>query len=173
MKNFNEIEIGTLHKDGTKTPLGVPAYHETYNDGDEIFYECENTILVNTETGERHRLFIKVMNFYEATGEEEYKDKPFIAYIGSLIDGDSLTDKMRANIVHSGCIKEEDITSYDIESYGYAVPFEKYEAGSITDFKDWIDKMLPRVEFMYGFYMDRPVNRIGTNGWDFIKGNIF
>lgn len=29
-----------------------------------------------------------------------------------------------------------------------------------------------KVEGLFGFYMDRPQNRIGNTGWDFIKGRI-
>ena len=28
------------------------------------------------------------------------------------------------------------------------------------------------IESLFGFYMDRPINMIGSTGWDFIKGDI-
>ena len=28
------------------------------------------------------------------------------------------------------------------------------------------------IEMLFGFYLDRPVNRIGTTGWDMLQGNL-
>lgn len=33
-------------------------------------------------------------------------------------------------------------------------------------------KELLGVDMLFGFYMDRPLNAIGSTGWDFIKGDI-
>lgn len=33
-------------------------------------------------------------------------------------------------------------------------------------------KELGLVEMLFGFYMDKPMNRIGNSGWDFIRGEI-
>lgn len=31
---------------------------------------------------------------------------------------------------------------------------------------------VPEIDFMFGFWMDKPVNAIGDTGWDWVKGDI-
>jgi hypothetical protein len=32
---------------------------------------------------------------------------------------------------------------------------------------------IKNADFLFGFYMDRPCNKVGATGWDFIKGNVY
>ena len=167
--NTKNIKVGTLHEDGTVS-VTVPKYTTVYDDGDKIVMECEERITVNDETGEKHCLMIEIMNWYEATGE--HKDEPYVCFIQSVLDIESLTKEQRDCIVRCSDIKENDITAIDVLEYGFTAPLEQSDFQKSKDFTAWINEVLPKVKTMYEFYMDRPVNRIGTTGWKYIRGEL-
>ena len=57
-------------------------------------------------------------------------------------------------------------------SYGTYTPVWSASGNNLTKLMREARKQAKCVEGLYGFYMDRPVNRIGTSGWDAQRGNI-
>lgn len=69
----------------------------------------------------------------------------------------------------------EEIVTEDICEYGLCVPIESKTCYSEKEIEDTINafsEQIPTINMMFSFYMDKPVNRIGNNGWDLLDGNI-
>lgn len=60
---------------------------------------------------------------------------------------------------------EQDIISWDLYQYGRCAPLAEMDQDD-PDFTAWLAKELPLIENLFGFYMDKPVDRMGTTGWE-------
>jgi hypothetical protein len=59
-----------------------------------------------------------------------------------------------------------------LSEYGLSAPLFNDVGDNAKKLMDEAKKQGPTITGLYGFYMDKPVNRLGNTGWDFIKGNI-
>jgi hypothetical protein len=57
-------------------------------------------------------------------------------------------------------------------SYGTYTQVWSVSGNNLSKLMRECRKQADLVNGLYGFYMDRPVNRIGTSGWDAQRGNI-
>lgn len=55
---------------------------------------------------------------------------------------------------------------------GCGVPVKQIGGNNIAVLERQLRNETELVEMLFGVYMDRPVNRIGTTGWDMLKGEI-
>ena len=138
------------------------------NEVTENFY-----IGADIDTGDKkHKIVVEVINMFDATGDDEFIDKPFLCVISSIISIDDLDIDKKKDIAKTSCIDLDDVNEYDIYSYGCSAKLSESELSENDDFESWLSEQLPIVGMLYGFYMDKCQNRIGSTGWDFVEGNI-
>lgn len=86
-----------------------------------------------------------------------------------------LTLKQRQSVARCMSIQVKQITATDISQYGLSASFDSYvvltESEVISKLAE-IDKQLPAYGMLCGFYFDKPLNRLGNTGWEFLNGNI-
>lgn len=56
---------------------------------------------------------------------------------------------------------------------GYRVPVWSAEGDNPLALMKQGVEQAPIIERMFGFFMDRPINRVGTTGWQLIKGQLY
>ena len=59
-----------------------------------------------------------------------------------------------------------------LHSYGVFAPISTEYGNNWRKLLKETKKEAKLVEILFGFYMDKSVNAIGSNGWDFLKGDI-
>jgi len=59
-----------------------------------------------------------------------------------------------------------------LHGYGISVPAWSENGNNVRKLLKAAKRQAQVVAGMFGFYMDGPVNRIGTSGWEAVKGNI-
>jgi hypothetical protein len=56
--------------------------------------------------------------------------------------------------------------------YGYAACLAQEQGNNLRQTLAKMKHLLPEVNFMFGFWMDKQLNAIGDTGWDWVAGNI-
>ena len=56
--------------------------------------------------------------------------------------------------------------------YGTRAPLWQEQGNNLRKLLKAAREELARIQMLFGFYMDRPVNAIGDTGWDWIAGDI-
>jgi len=59
-----------------------------------------------------------------------------------------------------------------LANYGVAATMWQETGNNLRKLLKEAKEEARKVEGLFGFYMDRPQNRMGATGWDFIKGDI-
>lgn len=159
MKKIFGIEFNSVVNVETK-------FDEVFNDCDMVFYESKETFHHDEEG----------LSF-------DYK----YAIVGECCEGmlyyslylvpcaNSLGEKNRSVVASCCGLDEEDLTIYDIWSYGCNVQFgcESEEGEEFNDeYFSLISSVFETINSLKGFYLDRYVNRIGNNGWDMLEDFI-
>lgn len=159
MTNLNDIKLGVLTPNGVQELSAVTLKEISDNDYKQV--------LDAGNVGEC-RLMVEIINLEEYGCDSEYK---YQCTIYATKQKHRMTKKQKADITSSCGIEWKQINYVDILDYGLSAPLEGISANE-NDFTAWINETLPRVKMLFGFYMDRPVNRIGNDGWGFINGHI-
>ena len=131
---------------------------QKFNNGDFDFYFVIELINTHEETGEinqeKYHVNLQVVSPQEA-GKENL-DKAF-EYCG-------ITEE---NLKQNEVIQVEVLSSYGVTAQVWS------KNGNNADkLMNEAKKEASLVNFLFGFYMDRQANRIGSTNWDFIRGNI-
>lgn len=135
--------------------------------------------------------FISKKHFEAEDGTGKFKFKITI----SVIDLDEATSELTGYGIYVNAVKTlkhqttetiqaiakansfEDIKSvtvFDVSEYGLCAQFDSFHITKeqLQNKLLEIDNMIPIYGGMCGFYFDKPLNRLGNTGWDFINGNI-
>ena len=59
-----------------------------------------------------------------------------------------------------------------VQEYGYSAALHQNTGNNLRTLLRAARKELKVLDFMFGFYMDRPINAMGATGWDFVKGEF-
>jgi hypothetical protein len=88
--------------------------------------------------------------------------------IGGYSSDSSRWDEALAGRKRDGDWRE---SVYDLQSYGVTVPVLNVRVleDKIEEAIEQAKSQAVAVEGMFGFYMDRPVNRMGESGWDWLR----
>lgn len=154
-----------------------------YEDSDELYYESKKTYVhdVDDDLKFSYKYIICVEDFRALSGED---DAPICVALYLVPTFDCWNEKDKKGIVDSiGAESIEDVELYNaVMGYGNIVLIADDSFKSADDFGiesegvvDLIHTCANCVQFidrMRGFYLDRPQNRIGTTGWDIIKGTV-
>lgn len=82
-------------------------------------------------------------------------------------------DKLK-DVYESACITEDECSTFDIFNYGLYAQIDNDQVlkTEVQPVLDGIANRVQAINGMYGFFMDRPLNRLGNTGWDFLDGHI-
>ena len=135
----------------------------------------------SNDNGDKIRLVVsaRVLDFYELTGDIEENDPDrFDVVLEVIPDKEYFNEDYQANIMGScGLDTWDEVTYDDIVSYGATVArIGEYLFSSWDNAIDFIENIpqnkdlsLGGLMFLSGFLLDRPINRIGTDGWELIQ----
>lgn len=145
-----------------------------YEKFDDVFEQVFDEDLWVTKKTYRHSEPGLSYKYKYALGEFESDDgKVELALYMALLP-ESLCKSKRADLAKSSGVDEKDLSVADVVWYGGQCVIFGSEAVDNTEetirtVKDTVASCLFAFDGMYGFWMDRYVNRIGTTGWDIVK----
>jgi hypothetical protein len=96
----------------------------------------------------------------------------------SVSPSEAGTDGLKSAYDSCGFTGEEDFLKNPLAqvdvlvSYGTYTQISSKSGNNLLELMRECRKEADAVNGLYGFYMDRPVNRIGTSGWEAQQGNI-
>lgn len=97
-----------------------------------------------------------------------------------VVTPDSLKTEKLESVLSCCGVTKEDCTCEDVYDYGCSIPFgnemvecdESEDTGWDMDkFEDIANVFIP-MDRMRGFHLDKPLNRLGNTGWDFLSDFI-
>lgn len=140
---------------------------------DEVYFDEDNVFFVSKETF-KHEEEGLTFNYKYAIQAAYCEGR--IYYSLELVPcADSLCEKKRNDIISSCGCEDEEISIYDIVSYGCSVSMgcESVESEEIDErYFDLIASVFETTDRLRGFYLDKYVNRIGNTGWDLLEDFI-
>ena len=118
-------------------------------------------------------IVLDFINFEDATGEKMNGSK-YVLQVLSVSPHQAGSENLKKAFDCCGMefstdplIQVEVLTSYGV----YAV-LDSFDGNNAYKLLKEAKHQIPVYTGLYGFYMDRKVNAIGNNNWDFIAGNI-
>jgi len=118
-------------------------------------------------------LVIEIVDLFDAVGEDE--PEQFLCEVGA-VSPQQAEASIRSALECIGMETETELSDeqivYALWSHGTYAPLWHKTGNDEDALKADAEEQLPVLEMMFGFYMDRRVNAIGSTGWDFIKGDI-
>jgi hypothetical protein len=122
-------------------------------------------------------LIVAFINFEEATGEKCDGNRYVVEIHAVAPSQISETDKNAA--FRSIGLGNEDKSEYTeeqiaevIESYGISANLKTLYGNNANNLMKEARKDINLVSRLFGFFMDKPENAIGSTGWDIIKGDL-
>lgn len=181
MEKYNAFGIGTN-----------VLYHRLNEKFDVVVSDPSSQIFLQSKKVFRHeedglkfdyRYCIEVINLADWTGE----DGKVLVNLKLVPEFGSLCVQRQADVFSSsGLENSNEVGSYDVDGYGLSVPIgsETLEITTSLDRSRKVKRLLDiaasvfeSIDSLRGFYLDRPVNMIGVNGWDllydFINGEDY
>ena len=163
MQDLAAIKVGTLHPDGTVTePANLTwtqmdqehLVSQKLHNGDWAYHLVIHITDLKHACGEEGFMAQVVAVSAEAAGEENVK---------TALEGCGLEDTSKLGEQAVAVILCDD---------GCSAPLwfqtEPTERAVVKMAKPEAE----RINMLFGMYMDKPMNRIGSTGWDFIRGNV-
>ena len=136
---------------------------EKFNNGDFDYY-----------------LIVNFINMEDATGEEDLENK-YVVEIQSVAPSEVSKEDMKSALSSMGIDDKDEIKKVMknkkqlaglLAEYGLNATVYSAEGNNANELMKEAKNQIPVITGMFGFYMDRPMNRLGNTGWDFIKGDI-
>ena len=141
------------------------ATKETYIHEDESFHTFKYKYLVEVMESE-----------YMQDAGMDVEDGKVTILLSLVVLPESLSEKHLASVASFCGIDTKDVTIIDIYEYGLSCPIEDDEFNesdySVEDALDCAAEVIPSIDSLRGFYLDRPRNLIGTTGWDLLEDAI-
>jgi hypothetical protein len=153
----------------------MPRFTELYNDGGTAKWLSNK--LNNGEFD--YWLVVELLDMEEHVGEREAREMGGKYHISISVVSPSEAGNKNLNAAAESWgaeVKVKDMTAETkvemLSDYGVkATVWQKAGSNAKKLLKAARDEAV-KVEGLFGFYMDRPLNRIGNTGWDFIRGDI-
>jgi len=144
----------------------------------ECIFGNVNEILLLTKKTYEHReenlnfdykYAISAFNMWFATDDDEQfnEDNAYDVGIYLIVSPDSLDEKIREEIKEAS----EGYCDYqDIFFHGMAVRLvhDNHPMDGIEDYMYKVGNIIEPLDLMRGFYLNRPINKLGSTGWDMI-----
>lgn len=186
MYNFAGNRIAEDNKASIEKVNRDNFYSNEYSDNDVTFFEKKVRKHRNDEVNFDYTYCVRVVDLYEATGDEEFNGTDNQFYIEVLLVPmfKSLCKKYKDSVMsdYSGEATKEEIKEYgksvsclfDTVDYGIGIRMAE-ESCNKEDLEFKIDSALyfiNMIDRFRGFALDRTWNMIGNNGWDSIKDYV-
>lgn len=123
-------------------------------------------------------LVIEVINIHDATGEES-ADKYAVSLL-SVSPSEAGEENLRKAFECCGLDSEDQaelranplVQIEALTDYGIYAQLKSIGGNNLSKLMREIRKEADLSTMLYGFYMDRPENRIGSTGWDLQRGDL-
>ena len=148
--------------------------------GDQMYFTRDfGQVIVGDDEKEIPLVLVaKIENFYEATGEDEFEEKPFAISL-NIYPSIELIDKQHIDsVAESAGINMDEVGYTDLDSYGLGIPLilkdaeefysEMSEAEDFLKSKEFQDQLSAR-QITIGWYMDNAINRAGQSRWEYLE----
>lgn len=148
--------------------------------GDQMYFTRDfGHVIVGDDEKEIPLVLVaKIENFYEATGEDEFEEKPFSISL-NIYPSIELIDKQHIDsVAESAGINMDEVGYTDLDSYGLGIPLilkdteefyaEMSEAEDFLKSKEFQDQLIAR-QITIGWYMDNAINRAGQSRWEYLE----
>lgn len=118
-------------------------------------------------------LFVEFINMEEATGDTS-RGKYMVTIdvvapdVAPRDDIESAFESMGFEVVPKDKLK----IAIALQQYGVAATVWSDMGNNAEKLMQEAREETDKISRLFGFYMDKPLNRIGNTGWDFIRGNI-
>ncbi len=114
-------------------------------------------------------IVVNVVDLKEACGEEGYLVSVTAAKLPEY-----LSPELRSKVQNS-IGDESEMTLEDIIGYGCSVDMDSYHVITEEEKDKKVEELESKLDMyggLCGFFFDKPQNRIGKTGWDFLNGNV-
>jgi len=124
------------------------------------------------------RFVTKVTYLEEYLPEEDLKNSGKYEIEILAVSPEAAGQENLKSAMDSQCLDEDQIKlipyiKYEsLIEYGITATLWYKQGNNLKQLLTEANKELQIIGIMFGFYMDKPANRIGNTGWDFISGNI-
>ena len=120
-------------------------------------------------------LVMELINWHEAVGEDEAPAMYHVA-LSVISPQEAEPELQRAAESWGIAVEELDTDEKKIEclhSYGVYVPIWQQDGNNYRKLMTACRKFARQeASILFGFIMDRPVNQIGTTGWEALRGDL-
>ena len=120
-------------------------------------------------------LVIEFTNMNEALGRDNKGQPPYHVGISAVSPSQAGSDKLASALDCCGFDSEEvsDLVKVEaLHSYGIRSEFWQSSGKNARKLISEAKKQADVCTGMFGFYMDAPKNRIGTTGWEALRGDL-
>jgi hypothetical protein len=143
----------------------------------ECVYDDDDEILLLTTKTYRHReenlnfdykYGISAFNMMSITDDEQFtEDNAFDVSIYLIVSPTSLDKELKEDIKKSigGYCDYQDIYSYGL---GVRLLNDNHSMNDIEEFIYKVGNVIKTLDNLRGFFLDKPMNKIGSTGWDMI-----
>jgi hypothetical protein len=150
----------TILEDGDYNRISIS---DTWNNGDfTLRFAVKTTYmeeyLTESELEDTDKYQIEILAVSPQAAKKSMKK----AYDSMGIDADDLAIYKKNRLFPYQALLE----------YGIYATLWTKSGNDQDDLEAEATKQLDIIHMLFGFYMDRPENQIGSDGWDFIKGDI-
>lgn len=162
-------------------------FEEIADYGDNKFFirDFGSVIITDEDTDEEKEIPLVVIaeinDYFEATGEDEFEEKPFVVSMSILPRIDFIAEKHKKSASDSEGIEEDEIQYTDIMGYMGGVPIISDELNErfaeIDEAEEFVLSDDTRLKLnaramMVGFYLDGAINRVGDTRWSYLEKMI-
>ena len=156
-------------------------FEEIADYGDQMYFTRDFGHVIISEEDDKEIplvLVAEISDYYEATGEDEFKDKPFVISIDIYPRIDFIDKEHIESCAQSAGIEPEEVGYTDLKSYGLGIPlllkdfeegFESMEEAEEFIKSDDLMKKLKSKSMLIGFFMDGAINRAGDSRWSYLE----
>jgi len=125
---------------------------------------------------------IELLNWRETVGEREAPAETYNISlsvvspqeaqdkIGAALDCCGITEAMLQSATGNGY--RDSVLVEALYTYGVHTPVWSKDGNNWRALMGEARQEAGQCEFLFGFYLDRPVNRIGTTGWESLRGDL-
>jgi hypothetical protein len=117
-----------------------------------------------------YKWVIDVTDMDNATGDTS--QGKWMATLSAVKTPKYLTKEQLADVANTCGIPQADVTCFDIASVGICANINTMMGNNKSRILSTLKKEADIANLLFGFYMDRPLNAIGSTGWDFINGDF-
>jgi hypothetical protein len=119
-------------------------------------------------------LVLELINMHDATGEED--QAKYVVELCVVSPDQAGPENMARAFGSSGVpddVRENPIVQVEVlHGYGISAHVVNRSGSNARKLLHEVRREAVMVNGLFGFYMDKPENKIGSTGWEFIKGDL-